>query len=371
MDDAVNRATTLEHIIELSFGSEYERYDEQVRTLPADLHLVSPLQLGQKVGLTTVLFLVFLFASFAVFSANHTNHFRLFSNNEVIFVDGFETLPLGPDPGILLQNAKISFIANSYMGAWGGLNNYLELAVNASPVAVDINTVPARNGAGGWYWGMGLGQMTSALDRIEAEGDYDTCVFLDGPLDTMRQFADRLFVACEHVVLLADAGGHNPATLAGNYFNATQVTLSNARIMEAEYPDLLVVPTALIFYDLTVNSPVSVPRTDYLFGAHNIHQNGLGTLINAFSMYAMLSSRSPVGIEFVFDGPANGNEKFIIDDEILLGYQFPANFPEDVMVFNESTRRTFQQRILQLLLQWKNFTTVFDSNEQMVDESQW
>ncbi|MCF6262384.1 MAG: hypothetical protein L3J24_02155 [Xanthomonadales bacterium] len=321
----------------------------------------STLLMGKHTIKRTLLlgFCLFLFSS-CLYAKKHTNDLVLSGSDEIIFFDGFESLPLGADPSILLENAKMSFISNSYMGAWGGLNNYLELAVNASPITVTLNTLPARLSNGGWYWGMGLGSMTSALDRVEAEGDYDSCIFLDGPLQTMRAFADRLFAACDQVVLFADAGGHNPVTLGANHFNATNTTLTNARTMEAEYPNLLVIPTALIFYDLTINPPLATPRIDYLYGNNNIHQNGLGTLINAFSMYAVLSSRSPVGLEFEYDQPATPSRKFFFNDTVLIGYPFPSDAPEDFIVFDEATRNAFQQRIIQLLIQWQNSTTIFD-----------
>ncbi len=279
-----------------------------------------------------------------------------------IYSDGFESdpFPLGDDPGILFSNAKMSFISNSFMGAWGGLNNYLELMVEASPEPVTLNTIPARQTSGGWYWGLGLGAMTSALDRIELEGDYSSCIFLDGPLQTMRDFADRLFVACDFVVLFADAGARNPVTLGANHFNVTNSTLSNARIMESEYPDLLVIPTALIFYDLSIDPPITVPRLDYLYGDQNIHQNGLGTLINAFAIYSVLSSRSPVGIGFTYDQPAFGNQKFMQGETIGLGYTDPFQAPGDDIELTDETRDLFQQRVIELLIQWKDETSIFD-----------
>ena len=246
------------------------------------------------------------------------------------------------------------------MGAYGGLNNYLELVVNASPNPVQLNTVPARSSNGGWYWGMGLGQMTSALDRIENEGDYSTCIFLDGPMETMREFADRLFVACDHVVLFADAGGHNPVSLGKVHYSNTAITLNNARLMQKEYPNLIVVPMAYLFYDLTVNPVVSVPRLDYLYGDDNIHQNGLGTLINAYGLYSTLSSRSPLGLSFDFDQPATTNHSFIDGDDILIGHSFPSDTPKDRMNFDEPVQQLFQQRVIDLLIVWNQKNTLFD-----------
>ncbi len=282
------------------------------------------------------------------------------SGSDTIFTNGFEDSLLGADPNILFSGAKISFISNSYMGAYGGLNNYLELAVNASDDPVTLNTIPARIDNGGWYWGMWLGQMTSALDRIENEGNYDTCIFLDGPMQTMREFADRLFAACDDVVLFADGGGHNPVTLGSNYLNNTATTLANARLMQSEYPNLLVVPMAYVFYRLTINPVVVVPRLDYLYGDNNIHQNGLGTLVNTFGLYSMLTAKSPLGLSFDFDQPATTNYSFIVGNYILIGSQFPSDTPEDRILFDESTQHLFQQEIFDLLIEWHQRNTEFD-----------
>ena len=280
--------------------------------------------------------------------------------SDVIYTDGFDGSLLGSDPNILFNGAKISFISNSYMGAYGGLNNYLELIVNASDNPVTLNTMPARMTNGGWYWGMVLSQMTSALDRIENEGDYDTCLFLDGDIQTMREFADRLFAACDDVVLFADGGGHNPVTLGNNYLNNTATTLANARLMQSEYPNLLVVPMAYVFYGLTINPVGVVPRLDYLYGDNNIHQNGLGTLVNTFTLYSMLTSKSPLGLSFDFDQPATINHSFIDGNDILIGHSFPSDTPEDRILFDESTQHVFQQTILDLLVEWHQGNTEFD-----------
>lgn len=282
------------------------------------------------------------------------------NQNDVAFSDGFEGLLLGPDPQIITANAKLSFIANSFMGAYGGVNNYLELIVNESVNPMTLNTIPARIDSGGWYWGMGLSQMTSALDRIESEGDYDSCIFLDGSMQTMREFADRLFVACDKVILFADAGYHNPVSLGGSYLSATATTLANARQMQVEYPELVVVPTAYVFYELTTNPVVNVPRLDYLYGDDNIHQNGLGTLVNAYSLYSVFSSRSPLGLGFEFDQPATENHSFMSGGFILLGHNFPSDTPDDKLLFDEFTQHLFQQRVIDLLVEWQQGNTTFD-----------
>lgn len=262
-------------------------------------------------------------------------------------------------PDILFDGAKISFIANSFMGEWGGLNSYLELLASAG-LEIDLETVPARQSAGGWYWGMGLDQMTDALDRIEAEGDYDICVFLNGSLDAMRTFAERLTAACGEVVLLVAGGGQNPVSLGGAHESTVADSLADARTLQSEFPGLRVAPAALVFYDLAVNPPVAVPRVDYLYGAGNIHQNGLGTLVNAFTLFAVMTGQLSVGIGFDYDAPAASEQEFMQGDIIGLGRPSPLAVAGDQLDFTPAVRDLFQQRVDTLLQQWRTSTTVFD-----------
>ena len=60
-----------------------------------------------------------------------------------------------------------------------------------------------------------------------------------------------------------------------------------------------VIPCGLIFYDLVKNPPQFENiklREDWVFMVENIHQNHLGTMINASAHYAVLTGQSPVGL---------------------------------------------------------------------------
>ena len=59
-----------------------------------------------------------------------------------------------------------------------------------------------------------------------------------------------------------------------------------------------IVSSAVAFHALTVRPPEGMPRIDYLWKPRNIHQNEIGTMINAWMLYAMLTGNSPVGVNF-------------------------------------------------------------------------
>jgi hypothetical protein len=269
--------------------------------------------------------------------------------------------PYAPDPGIFKAGARMSFISNSYMGEWSGVEQYVREMLLASPIGVAPEMVPAREEQRGWYWGMGLASMTSALERVEREGTYDTCVFLNGPLETMREFARRLTAACRQVVLFVAPGGKNPRTLGEKLRGSVAASLSDGRTLEREFPGLLVVAGALIFYDLAQRPPVDVPRVDYLYGLDNIHQNGLGTLVNAFAMFAVMSGRSPVGLAFPYDRPAREDQKFMRGDTIGLSRPSPFATPGDEIPFPPRVRDLFQRRVLDLVQAWQAHATEFDT----------
>lgn len=266
-----------------------------------------------------------------------------------------------PDPGIFRAGAKMSFISNSYMGEWSGVHAYIREIVRATTPDHVPEMIPARETDGGWFWGMGLGSMTAALDRVEREGDYDTCVFLAGPLQVMRTFATRLSAACTHVVLFVSGGGRNPHTLREKLRPSVASALADARALEREFPKLLVVPALLVFYELETKPPVSVPRVDYLYGFDNIHQNGLGTLIHAYTMYTVMSGRSPVGVGFDYHAPAREDQRFIRGDVIGLARPQPFATPGDELLFSPDVRNLFLTRIVELVKQWQAGQTEFDS----------
>ena len=60
-----------------------------------------------------------------------------------------------------------------------------------------------------------------------------------------------------------------------------------------------IAPCGLVFYDLIVDPP-DLPltlRTDWVYMVENIHQNHIGTMANAATHYAVMTGRSPIGLQ--------------------------------------------------------------------------
>jgi len=116
---------------------------------------------------------------------------------------------------------------------------------------------------------------------------------------------------------------------------------------------------ALVFYDLMTNPPLAVPRADYLHRPNNDpHQNMLGTLLIAWTFYAALGDASPVGATYAYNGVFGA--PFVNDGMIGLGT--PANpfGPGGTLPFDTATQELFQQRVHDLVVEWRAGTTEFD-----------
>lgn len=290
------------------------------------------------------------------------------------------TLPLDGSASIVVAGDRYRFIGNSYMTR---MNDHFE-AVVAANAAVTVDTFPntgaaasSSNGYDGWFFGAPLYEMDPVVDLIAGEGDVGACVFtssvLDGgdtrtsedddePLNGMRDFAEALTPLCDHIVLYLTWGsGASPTRNPNDYDRVIANTIADARTLEAEFPHLVTVPMALVFHDLMADPPLPVPRADYLHRPNNDpHQNMLGTVIIAWTFYAALADASPVGASYAYNdvfGPP-----FVVDDQIGLGG------PTDpfgggtgpTLPFDAATQRMFQQRIHDLVVQWRTTTTAFD-----------
>ena len=88
----------------------------------------------------------------------------------------------------------------------------------------------------------------------------------------------------------------NRATME-SYTAATKRTVGDMRAMEKE-TGATIIPAALVYHDLTVRPPAGMPRVDYLWIESNIHQNELGSMVSAWMFYAILTGKSPVGVDF-------------------------------------------------------------------------
>ncbi len=251
-------------------------------------------------------------------------------------------------PGPLLEHLdRVHFIGNSFSGNFGGLNHHLQVVL-ARRQGLEIETTPE---AGDWYYGRALSSMTPELDFVANEGNVDVCVFTSGRPDTMRMFAEQPSQSCGEVVLFSTWNGANPAFNPEVFPAAIEGMVEDARTIEAEFPSVRVVPTAHVWRGLSLDPPLDPPRADYLYVTDNIHQNGLGTIVNAYTMYAALTAQSPVGLEY--DPNALVDVPFVVEQRVGLHFEEEPFLNEgDVVTLDASLQRTLQQRVWRHVNEW-------------------
>lgn len=255
-----------------------------------------------------------------------------------------ETLVPGP---LIEDRDRVHFIGNSFTGNFGGLNHHLQVVLG-DELDQRIETTPE---AGDWYYGRALTSMTPELEFVSSEANIDVCVFTSGRLDTMRMFAAELSASCGEVVLFSTWNGANPAFNPEVFPAAIEGMVADARTIEAEFPNVRVVPTAHVWRELSLDPPFDPPRTDYLYVTDNIHQNGLGTIVNTYTMFATLTAHSPVGLEY--DPNALVDVPFVVDERVGLHFEEEPFVDEgDVVTLDASLRRALQRRVWQHVNEW-------------------
>ena len=203
-------------------------------------------------------------------------------------------------PGLLDDGDRILFIGNSYTANGPhGLGARLEKLTAHAAQPFTIQTTPRI------YWGTPLSRMLTDDSVTDINSDrFDTVVFTSGDDASMQQFAETIRQAGKQPVIHM-TWARNPS-LNNNDLNAyrteTQQLAQRLKTLENE-TGVAVSPCGLIYYDLIANPPatnslnLTAPlRTDFPYINQNIHQNELGALINAFTMYATLTGKSPVGL---------------------------------------------------------------------------
>lgn len=198
-----------------------------------------------------------------------------------------------PAKPLIADGERMLFIGNSYTANEGGVQTYLQRAVAKADewrIAVDKRI----------YYGKPLRDMlTDDVRRAIASDRYDTVVFTSGRFETMQQFHGLVREAGKNPVVFMTWEGSHPGNRATveRYTAATKRAVESMRRMERE-TSATIVPVAVVYHDLTLRPPREGLRVDYLWRPGNIHQNELGTLVNAWTMYAVLTGRSPVGVDF-------------------------------------------------------------------------
>ena len=207
---------------------------------------------------------------------------------------------------------RLLFVGNSYMANEGGVFNYLAKALataDKSRIHTDKHI----------YYGKPLSAMlTDDVKSAIASVRFDSVVITSGRLETMREFQRLIEASGKKTIVFVTWDGRHPGNRATkeSYTESTKRAVAAVRQFERE-TKATVVPIAVAYHDLILNPPAGVSRVDYLWRPGNIHQNKLGTMVNAWMLYAVLTGKSPVGVDFDMPPHVVG-EKLSDDPQIRL-----------------------------------------------------
>lgn len=196
-------------------------------------------------------------------------------------------------PPILKDGDRIFYVGNSFIGTEGGLENHFQRIIQMVNPPLHIAQSSQI------FWGQGLNRMytNDVVEEIES-GRNDLVVVTSGPSDILDKFYKIIKVA-NSTMMVHMTWGRNPTIndhgLEG-YREQTTRIVEETRNFENE-TGVAIAPCGLVLYDLTIDPP-AIPglRLDWLYMVENIHQNHIGTMVNAATHYAVMTGRSPVGL---------------------------------------------------------------------------
>lgn len=245
-----------------------------------------------------------------------------------------------PSPPRTVRNGEsFLFIGNSFMANEGGVFNYLAKALEVG-AATRIRTDKMIN------YGRPLSAMAKPeVGRAIASEKFDSVVITSGRLTTMRKFVAEIDRAEKRTVVFMTWEPRHPgnAGTLQSYTAATKRSVRDMRQLEKE-TGATIVPAAVVYHDLTTQPPEGLPRVDYLWHPANIHQNELGTMVNAWMFYAVLTGKSPVGVDFDMS-------PFIVGDKLR-------GAPE--LRLTPELRRILQERVWKVAKEWQSGTTLVE-----------
>ena len=195
------------------------------------------------------------------------------------------------DP-MVKDGERMLFVGNSFMANEGGVQNYLAKALRKKQIEITTDD--------SIHYGKPLRAMLQpAVASKIAASNVDSVVITSGDPLSMKHFADRTKREEKKLFVFMSWSPTHPGNRATEkqYTDATRSTVREMRAFERQ-TGAVIIPTAVVFHDLTVRPPEGVPRVDYLWRVANIHQNELGTMVNAWMHYAILTGQSPVGVNF-------------------------------------------------------------------------
>ena len=170
-------------------------------------------------------------------------------------------------------------------------------------------------------------------------GEFDSVVITSGERDVMQQFDKRIQQEGKKTIVFMTWESRHPGNNAtkSQYTSSTRRIVREMRQMEKS-TGATIIPAAVVFHDLTMRPPDGVSRIDFLWKERNSHQNEIGTLVNAWMLYAILMAESPVGLNFDMP-PYVVGQKIQSDPSIRLSREL---------------RLELQQRVWQVAQAWRS-----------------
>lgn len=240
---------------------------------------------------------------------------------------------------VINDGDRLLFVGNSYMANEGGVFNYLKKAfkeVGGPSISTDKRI----------YYGKPLRSMlTNDVKQAINSDKFDAVAITSGRLDAMKQFDRSIRQSGKKTVVFMTWEGMHPGhkSTEAEYTVATKRSVQIMRQMEQE-TGAYIIPVAVVYHDLTINPPAEMPRVDYLWRESNIHQSELGTMVNTWMFYAILTGSSPVGVDFDMSPHVIG-EKLSQDSDIRLTPQL---------------RKSLQERVWKVAQQWTSGKTYLE-----------
>ncbi|MEP3478794.1 MAG: hypothetical protein ABJZ55_06075 [Fuerstiella sp.] len=238
--------------------------------------------------------------------------------------------------GTVQNGESFLFIGNSFMANEGGVFNYTAKALRVG-AETKISTEKMIE------YGRPLSAMAKPeVVRAIASEEYDSVVITSGQLATMKKFVTEINKAGKKPIVFMTWELRHPGNRGTqqSYTDATKRSVRDMRRLEKE-TGATIVPAAVVYHDLTTQPPEGLPRIDYLWRPANIHQNELGTMVNAWMFYAVLTGKSPVGVNF--DMPP-----FVVGEKLR-------EAPE--LRLTPELRRTLQERVWKVAKEWQSGKT--------------
>ena len=194
---------------------------------------------------------------------------------------------------ILKGGSKIYYVGNSYIGTEGGLDNHFPRLLKETNSPFQPQTKSQI------FWGQGLQKMlTEEVKKHIKKGPEDVVVVTSGPRVYLDSFNAKINAVRKKMVVHM-TWGRNPSLKGMEYYKkTTEAIVKESREFEEE-TGIPVIPCGLIYYDLIIDPPVfkdMILRQDWVFMEQNIHQNHIGTMVNAAAHYAVMTGQSPIGL---------------------------------------------------------------------------